>query len=46
MRDAAATAGRGLQIVSDVAADWGWELEPDGKVVWFELLLREESVSA
>jgi hypothetical protein len=39
LRDATARdeSGRGLQIVSQLAAAWGTEELPDGKVVWFEL---------
>lgn len=32
-----ATSGRGLALVSAVAARWGSESRPDGKVVWAEL---------
>ncbi len=28
--------GRGLAIVAAVADDWGYETQPDGKVVWAE----------
>ena len=31
-----ATSGRGIAVVSAVAASWGMELEGDGKVVWAE----------
>jgi hypothetical protein len=39
LRDSSAgdESGRGLQIVSQLAAAWGTEERPDGKVVWFEL---------
>jgi hypothetical protein len=39
MRDASATrtSGRGLALVAAVAARWGVDLRPDGKVVWVEL---------
>jgi anti-sigma regulatory factor (Ser/Thr protein kinase) len=29
--------GRGLKLVSSLASDWGVEVKPSGKVVWFEL---------
>jgi serine phosphatase RsbU (regulator of sigma subunit) len=29
--------GRGLRLVIDLSLDWGTELLPDGKMVWFEL---------
>lgn len=32
-----ATGGRGVQIVADVAADWGVVETVDGKRVWFEI---------
>ena len=31
-----ATTGRGIGVVSAVAASWGMELQGDGKVVWAE----------
>jgi anti-sigma regulatory factor (Ser/Thr protein kinase) len=30
-------AGRGLVLIDALATDWGTELRPDGKTVWFEL---------
>jgi two-component sensor histidine kinase len=30
-------SGRGLQIVDAMASTWGAQLQPHGKVVWFEL---------
>ncbi|MEY2461637.1 MAG: hypothetical protein QOG30_3467 [Acidimicrobiaceae bacterium] len=29
--------GRGLHMVAASAARWGFDAQPDGKVVWFEL---------
>jgi len=29
--------GLGLQLVSDLATDWGSTRQPDGKTVWFEI---------
>ena len=34
---AQATTGRGLRLVSTLAAEWGAELRPDGKTVWCTL---------
>jgi len=35
--DAAATSGRGLEIVQTLASRWGIARDHDGKAVWFEL---------
>lgn len=36
--DDAATRGRGLAIVAQIADRWGWDRRPEGgKFVWFEL---------
>lgn len=35
--DVTAQNGRGLLIVERVAAEWGTEMRPSGKVVWFVL---------
>lgn len=35
--DHAGASGRGLHIVDVTADRWGWELEGDSKVVWFDL---------
>ena len=35
--DALAEGGRGLRLVSDLAARWGYLREPDGLVTWFEV---------
>lgn len=35
--DAVATTGRGLALVSALAASWGVDCEDGGKTVWFEL---------
>ncbi|HEV3226286.1 MAG TPA: ATP-binding protein [Acidimicrobiales bacterium] len=37
--------GRGLHMVAASAHRWGFESEPDGKVVWFELLLSSAEAS-
>jgi anti-sigma regulatory factor (Ser/Thr protein kinase) len=33
-------SGRGLQIVQELSEDWGIVPSPNGKLVWFSLLLR------
>jgi len=33
------TDGRGLVVVESLATDWGYELRPTGKSVWFELAI-------
>jgi anti-sigma regulatory factor (Ser/Thr protein kinase) len=33
-------SGRGLRIVQELAEDWGITPSPNGKLVWFSLLLR------
>jgi anti-sigma regulatory factor (Ser/Thr protein kinase) len=33
------TDGRGLMVVASLATDWGYELRPSGKSVWFELAI-------
>ena len=38
-RDDDEESGRGLEVVSALASDWGWAPEPLGKVVWCELLV-------
>ncbi|MFC4586656.1 ATP-binding protein [Sphaerisporangium corydalis] len=30
-------SGRGLWLVSELAASWGWRKDVDGHVVWFEI---------
>lgn len=37
-----AATGRGLLLVSELAAAWGSDAGPDGKCVWFELLADRE----
>jgi hypothetical protein len=32
--DVTAPRGRGLQMVDELAAGWGWERHPEGKTVW------------
>lgn len=41
MRQARAgdTNGRGLVVVASLATDWGYEMRPSGKSVWFELAI-------
>ena len=39
MLDPTAVTGRGLLLISSAADRWGVEPAPDGKVVWFELLV-------
>jgi anti-sigma regulatory factor (Ser/Thr protein kinase) len=34
-----AVDGRGLLVVARLATDWGYDVGPDGKSVWFELAL-------
>ncbi len=36
-RDEDEESGRGLQVISALATDWGWQPELYGKVVWCEL---------
>jgi anti-sigma regulatory factor (Ser/Thr protein kinase) len=38
-RSRRADAGYGLPLVTALSDDWGFELEPGGKTVWFELLV-------
>ena len=38
---ARATTGRGMELLHDLADDWGWALVPGGKVVWFVLGNRD-----
>ena len=33
------TDGRGLVVVASLATDWGYEVNPTGKSVWFELAI-------
>ena len=37
-----AATGRGLLLVTELAAAWGSDAGPDGKCVWFELLEGRE----
>jgi PAS domain S-box-containing protein len=39
--DAQATTGRGLALVSALAASWGIRSDGDGKTLWFELRIGE-----
>jgi len=36
--------GRGMLLVSQLADNWGTEPIPDGKLVWFELVLAQAEV--
>ena len=36
-----ATTGRGMLIVESLAEAWGTQVQPDGKVVWFEVARPE-----
>jgi anti-sigma regulatory factor (Ser/Thr protein kinase) len=38
LRDPAAdaTTGRGLRVVESLSDRWGCDVDPDGKIVWFE----------
>jgi len=38
-----ATTGRGLMIMDNVADEWGVDIGPDGKTVWFELVLSSQA---
>lgn len=40
---ASATTGRGLQLVAELASEWGVELRDDGKTVWALLRLDERA---
>jgi hypothetical protein len=34
-------SGRGLEVISVLATEWGWSQEPLGKMVWCELMERD-----
>jgi anti-sigma regulatory factor (Ser/Thr protein kinase) len=36
---ASATDGRGLVVLASLATEWGYEMRPAGKAVWFELAI-------
>ena len=36
-REPSEDSGRGIATVDAVASDWGTDIQPDKKVVWFEL---------
>lgn len=42
--DVEAEHGRGLLLVSALASAWGYDRSDDGKLIWVELDLRQESV--
>jgi anti-sigma regulatory factor (Ser/Thr protein kinase) len=31
------SSGRGMRLIEELSSNWGAEVEPDGKCVWFEL---------
>ena len=35
IRSITAEGGRGMQLVHALSSEWGWDLTPDGKRVWF-----------
>jgi anti-sigma regulatory factor (Ser/Thr protein kinase) len=37
-RSTSASTGRGVQLLSTVADEWGWRPDGTGKVVWFRVL--------
>ena len=43
--DVYAENGRGLQLVAAIAQDWGISTRDDGKVIWFALNARDETVA-
>ncbi len=38
-----ATTGRGIGLLDDLADEWGWRPEDDGKTVWFRVLKARET---
>lgn len=40
------TTGRGIGLLDDLADEWGWRAEDDGKVVWFRVLRARETWTA
>ncbi|WP_380169408.1 ATP-binding protein [Jannaschia sp. R86511] len=40
-----ATTGRGVGLLDDLADEWGWRPEADGKTVWFRVLHPRETWS-
>ncbi|HVK19849.1 MAG TPA: ATP-binding protein [Actinokineospora sp.] len=42
--DAGSPRSRGLTIVAALSVDWGWQLAPEGKVVWAEFAFEPAAV--
>lgn len=40
-----ATTGRGIGLLDDLADEWGWRPEKDGKTVWFRVLRPRQTWS-
>jgi anti-sigma regulatory factor (Ser/Thr protein kinase) len=40
---AAATTGRGLNLIDHMVDRWGVDIRPDGKDVWFEMSVADEA---
>lgn len=40
-----ATTGRGVGLLDDLADEWGWRPEDDGKTVWFRVLRPRQTWS-
>lgn len=38
-----ATEGRGIGLLEDIADEWGWRREGNGKTVWFRVLRPRET---
>ena len=41
-----ATTGRGVGLLDDLADEWGWRLQDDGKTVWFRVLRARDTWSS
>ncbi len=41
-----AATGRGVRLLADLADEWGWEVLPSGKVVWFRVSGRHDPSAA
>ncbi|WP_172803264.1 ATP-binding protein [Alloactinosynnema sp. L-07] len=44
--DARSPRSRGLTIVEALSRDWGWQLAPEGKVVWAEFTFKPANVAS
>ncbi|MEU9890484.1 ATP-binding protein [Sphaerisporangium sp. NPDC051011] len=44
--DDGAEGGRGLWLVCELAASWGWRKDEDGHVVWFQIPAEARDTSA